>query len=277
MLILISPAKTLDYRAPAAPGRYTEPGFLDDSAILIERLRQLAPPQVAELMGISPALADLNFGRYLNWSRPFTRANARPALLAFRGDVYAGLNADSFTAADRRWAQRHLRILSGLYGLLRPLDLMQPYRLEMGTRLTTDRGKDLYEFWGERITAAINAELANDRKPVVINLASVEYYKAVRPALLHAEVITPVFQDWSGGQYKVISFYAKRARGMMSAYIIKHRLRSPRGLQEFTGGGYAFDAARSTARDWVFVRNLGDCNPTDNSTDNNDAGDSDGD
>lgn len=258
MLILISPAKTLDYRAPAAPGRYTEPRFLDDSAILIEHLRQLAPPQVAELMGISPALADLNFGRYLNWSRPFTRANAKPALLAFRGDVYTGLDADSFTAADLRWAQRHLRILSGLYGLLRPLDLIQPYRLEMGTRLATERGKDLYEFWGEHITAAINAELANDRKPVVINLASVEYYKAVRPALLDAEVITPVFHDWSSGQYKVISFYAKRARGMLSAYLVKNRLRSPAAIKAFNSGGYAFDAERSTAREWVFVRNLGD-------------------
>lgn len=258
MLIVISPAKTLDFSSTASPGPYTEPVFLDDSALLIERLRQLAPPQVAELMGISPALADLNFGRYLNWSRPFTPANAKPALLAFRGDVYAGLGADSFTAADLRWAQRHLRILSGLYGVLRPLDLMQPYRLEMGTRLTTERGRDLYEFWGERITDALDAELAEDEKPVLVNLASVEYFKSVQPARLRAAVITPIFQDWSGGQYKVISFYAKRARGMLSAYIIKHRLRSPAAIKQFSGGGYAFAAARSTAREWVFVRNSGE-------------------
>ncbi len=272
MLMVISPAKTLDYSSTTPPGRYTEPMFLDDSAFLIERLRELAPSQVAELMNISPALADLNFGRYLNWSRPFTPANAKPALLAFRGDVYAGLNADSFTAADLRWAQRHLRILSGLYGLLRPLDLMQPYRLEMGTRLATGRGKDLYEFWGERITDALNAELATEKTPVVINLASVEYYQAVRATRLRAEVITPIFQDWSSGQYKVISFYAKRARGMLSAHIVKHRLRNPRAIKAFRGGGYAFDAARSTVREWVFVRKLGDSNPA-----GHHSGDRDGD
>ena len=255
MLVVISPAKTLDLSPATTIDRPSQPMFLDQAETLVQRLRELAPPQVAELMGISAALADLNFGRYLTWSRPFTPANAKPALLAFRGDVYSGLDADSLGAKDLQWAQKHLRILSGLYGLLRPLDLMQPYRLEMGTRLATDRGKDLYEFWGERITDALNAELAREKSPLLINLASEEYFKSVRRQRLEADIITPVFHDWKNGQYKVISFYAKRARGMMSAYIIKHRIRDAQALKQFSAGGYAYDATRSSAREWVFVRN----------------------
>jgi cytoplasmic iron level regulating protein YaaA (DUF328/UPF0246 family) len=196
----------------------------------------------------------LNYDRFQHWHTPFTPANARQAVLAFNGDVYTGLAAPAFTAADFAFAQQHLRILSGLYGLLRPLDLIQPYRLEMGTRFANPRGKDLYSFWGDTITAALNQQLRELNTPVLVNLASGEYFKAVRPQALHARIVTPVFKDWKGDNYKIISFYAKKARGMMAAYIIRERITAVDALRDFSAGGYAFNPAMSAADEWVFTR-----------------------
>lgn len=254
MLALISPAKTLDFETPAPTEFASQPQFLDDSQKLIETARQLAPHQISSLMGISDKLGQLNFDRFANWQRPFNSDNAKQALLAFKGDVYTGLGAENFSEADFKFAQNHLRILSGLYGLLRPMDLIQPYRLEMGTRLSNPRGDNLYQFWGERITEALNRDLASQTQPRVVNLASNEYFRAVQPGKLTAPVITPVFKDWKNGRYKIISFYAKKARGMMSAFMIRERLARVEDLQRFTEGGYRFDAALSTQSEWVFTR-----------------------
>lgn len=256
MLIVLSPAKTLDYESPLTTKTHTVPMFLDDAETLVNELRGLSPLQVSELMGISAQLGDLNFGRYLNWQRPFDLDNARQAVLAFKGDVYLGLHAQGLNQKDLQWAQNHLRILSGLYGLLRPLDLMQPYRLEMGTHFANGRGSDLYQFWGDKITEGLNVALQRQRQPVLVNLASNEYFRAVRPDRLAADVITPVFKDWKGGKYKVVSFYAKRARGLMSRYIIKNRPQKVDDIKGFDGDGYAYHEALSSAREWVFVRNL---------------------
>ncbi len=255
MQIVISPAKTLDFETPVTTRRHSTPEFLSDSAELIEQLRELSPPRISELMKISDKLGNLNFGRFLNWSTPFTPDNARQAVLAFKGDVYLGLQAHAFTAADLSWAQQHLRILSGLYGLLKPLDLIQPYRLEMGVRFANSRGKDLYQFWGNAITEALNAGFTKQKgKKVLINLASNEYFRAVRPEALQADVITPVFKDRKGSDYKIISFYAKKARGLMSAYIIKNRLRDPDEIKDFDVDGYYYCAGQSSLRQWVFLR-----------------------
>ena len=254
MLIVISPAKTLDFETPPTVAEHSNPDFLDAAETLIEQLRELSPPQVAELMKISDKLGDLNFGRFLDWNRPFTPDNAKQAVLAFKGDVYTGLAAETLSKKDLQWAQKHLRILSGLYGLLRPLDLMQPYRLEMGTKFVNSRGKNLYEFWGSTITDALNAELQKDKKPVLVNLASNEYFKAVKPRELAAEVIVPVFKDWKGDKYKVISFYAKKARGLMAAYIIRNRITDVEDLKGFDDEGYVYNPAMSSAREWVFTR-----------------------
>ncbi|HLS99275.1 MAG: peroxide stress protein YaaA [Porticoccaceae bacterium] len=260
MLIVISPAKTLDYDSPIKVRDHSQPDFLDDAEALIGELRALSPPEVSTLMGISDKLGALNAGRYQDWTRPFTEANARQAILAFKGDVYTGLAADRLDARDLKWAQKHLAILSGLYGLLKPLDLMQPYRLEMGTPFANRRGKNLYEFWGERITLALNQRLARDKpgQRVLINLASQEYFKAVIPQKLDAEIITPVFKDWKGGQYKIISFHAKKARGMMAGHIIRQRLTDPEAIKGFDGGGYRYNPAMSSPREWVFLRDGGD-------------------
>ncbi len=254
MLVVISPAKTLDYESPLTTKTHTLPAFLDDAETLVNELRGLSPLQVSELMGISAQLGDLNFGRYLNWQRPFDLDNARQAVLAFKGDVYLGLHAQALNQKDLQWAQNHLRILSGLYGLLRPLDLMQPYRLEMGTRFPNSRGANLYQFWGEKITEELNATMQRLKQPVLVNLASNEYFRAVRTERLAADVITPVFKDWKAGKYKVVSFYAKRARGLMSRYIIKNRLQKVEDIKGFDGDGYAYHDGLSSAREWVFVR-----------------------
>lgn len=254
MLIVISPAKTLDFETPSTTKKTTEPDFLDQSAALIKTLRQLSPADISGLMGISDKLGLLNFDRYRDWQRPFTADNAKQAILAFKGDVYTGLEAETFTAGDFTFAQKHLRILSGLYGLLRPLDLIQPYRLEMGTRLATDRGANLYEFWGDTITRAINEQLPSRGERVLVNLASNEYFKAVKPKVLEAQVITPVFKDWKNGQYKIISFFAKKARGMMSAYIIKNRLTDAEQIKCFDTAGYGYQPDLSNEREWVFTR-----------------------
>jgi cytoplasmic iron level regulating protein YaaA (DUF328/UPF0246 family) len=254
MLMVISPAKTLDYDTPAHTARYTQPGFLAHSAELITTLRQLSPADIGQLMSISDTLATLNAGRFHDWGGEFTPENAKQAVLAFMGDVYEGLDANSLSEPQLGWLQQHLRILSGLYGLLRPLDLMQAYRLEMGTRLANTRGSNLYQFWGDIITDALNAELAQQAQPQLVNLASDEYFKSVKPKKLQATVITPVFQDLKNGQYKIISFYAKRARGLMARWAVEHAVTDAEALKAFNSEGYAFDAHASDATHWVFRR-----------------------
>lgn len=254
MLIVLSPAKTLDFESPLAERATTIPGFLDDSQLLVEGLRTLDPPALARLMDLSDALAALNVARYASWSLPFTTGNARPALLAFNGDVYEGLDPRSLSDGDLDWAQGRLRILSGLYGLLKPLDLMQPYRLEMGTRLSNARGKDLYAFWGDRLARALSAELAAHPSPVLVNLASEEYFKSVPLKSLGRRVVQPVFQERKGAQWKVVSFHAKRARGLMARFAIVDRLEEPEGLKRFDAEGYAFSSEASDGDTWVFRR-----------------------
>lgn len=260
MILVISPAKALDFETPPTIPTHSQPDFLDQSAELIEILRQRTPAEIAGLMNLSDALAALNVARYASWSRPFSPDNAKQAVLAFNGDVYDGLDARSLSPADLDWAQSHLRILSGLYGVLRPLDLMQPYRLEMGTRLGNARGKDLYAFWGERITATLDGLLAREdaagREPVLLNLASEEYFKSVQRKVLKGRVVTPVFEDWKNGRYKIISFYAKRARGLMSRHVIVNRLEEVDTLRDFSADGYAFAAEASDGDTMVFRRRL---------------------
>ncbi len=253
MLMVISPAKTLDYESPLATSDYTQPAFLDESRELIDQLKALEPHQVSNLMSISDKLGQLNAERFQSWQTPFTPDNARQAVLAFKGDVYTGLDAGSFSSGDFEFAQGHLRILSGLYGLLRPLDLMQPYRLEMGTRFSNHRGKDLYAFWGNTLTSALNDLLLQNDK-VLINLASNEYFRSVQARNLDARVITPQFKDWKNGQYKMISFYAKKARGLMCRYAIQNRITRASDLKGFNLAGYVFSDEQSSQDQWVFLR-----------------------
>lgn len=254
MIVVISPAKTLDYESPLPTEKHTQPEFLDDSQELIYTLRNYTPEDIGQLMSVSDKIAQLNYERFTDWSLPFSADNARPALLAFKGDVYDGLRAYEFGEDDFDYAQNHLRMLSGLYGLLKPLDLMQAYRLEMGTKLKNERGKNLYEFWGDSITDKLNDELGNEDGNILINLASNEYFKSVNKKKLNARIVTPVFKDWKNGQYKIISFYAKKARGMMSRYIIENRLQNPEELKNFDVAGYAFNPELSKPNDWVFTR-----------------------
>ncbi len=253
MLMIISPAKTLDYESPLATETHTQPDFLDDACELIDQLKKLEPHQVSNLMSISDKLGQLNAERFQTWHTPFTPDNARQAVLAFKGDVYTGLDAESFSSEDFSFAQKHLRILSGLYGLLKPLDLMQPYRLEMGTRFENTRGKDLYAFWGSKITEALNQLLASDDK-VLVNLASNEYFKSVQKKHLDARLVTPQFKDWKNGQYKMISFYAKKARGLMCRYAIQNRITQADDLKGFNLEGYYFSEDQSDNNNWVFLR-----------------------
>jgi len=253
MLMIISPAKTLDYESPLATETHTQPDFLDDACELIDQLKELEPHQVSNLMSISDKLGQLNAERFQTWHTPFTPDNARQAVLAFKGDVYTGLDAESFSNEDFSFAQKHLRILSGLYGLLKPLDLMQPYRLEMGTRFENTRGKDLYAFWSSKITEALNQLLASDDK-VLVNLASNEYFKSVQKKHLDARLVTPQFKDWKNGQYKMISFYAKKARGLMCRYAIQNRITQADDLKGFNLDGYYFSEDQSDNNNWVFLR-----------------------
>ena len=239
MLFLLSPAKSLDYQTPLGDVPHTQPQFKAQSQALIEVLRTQSPQQIASLMDLSDALSALNVARYAAWSPRSTLRNARPAVLAFNGDVYEGLQARTLPVADLEWAQQHVAILSGLYGVLRPLDLLQPYRLEMGTRLATPQGSNLYQFWGSSIAQHLNQRLRADTSPVVVNLASQEYFKAVDRKTLKAPVVECVFEDYKGGAYKVISFHAKRARGLMARYAIEHRITTPEGLKHFDSEGYA--------------------------------------
>lgn len=255
MLLVISPAKTLDYDTPPATARFTLPQHLDHAQELIGQLRQMSPQQVGELMHLSDKLAALNVARYGSWHPDFTPANAKQALLAFKGDVYTGLAAEDFSEADFDFAQGHLRMLSGLYGVLRPLDLMQPYRLEMGTRLANARGANLYDFWGERISAWLNEALAEQGDDILLNLASNEYFSAVKRKALKARVIDTEFKDLKNGQYKIISFYAKKARGLMARYVIKQRIRDPEQLKAFDYQGYRYSPEQSKPDSLVFLRN----------------------
>jgi uncharacterized protein len=254
MLFLLSPAKSLDFESPLGAQAHSAPLFAGQSKVLIDVLRGYTPVQIAQLMDLSDTLSGLNVARYQAWSTRATPKNARQALLAFNGDVYDGLNARSLDADALDWAQHHVCILSGLYGVLRPLDLMQAYRLEMGTRLPNPQGKDLYQFWGQRITDYLNSRLQSDSSPVVVNLASVEYFKSVQTRALKARVVECVFQENKGGQYKIISFAAKRARGMMARFAIDQQLKHPEQLRAFDSDGYAWCASESTPERLVFRR-----------------------
>ncbi|MFT2090010.1 peroxide stress protein YaaA [Paraglaciecola sp. 2405UD69-4] len=254
MLVVISPAKNLDYTTPPTTNTFTQPEMLDDAAFLIEHCRKLSPAKIGSLMKISDKLAGLNADRYASWQLPFNTENAKQAILAFNGDVYSGLDAASLTQEDLDYGQQHLRILSGLYGVLRPLDLMQAYRLEMGTKLDTGVNKNLYQFWDDRVTNKLNQALAAQGDNVLVNLASNEYFKSVKPKALNGEIYTPVFQDAKNGQYKVISFYAKKARGLMARYIIENRLTEISQLKGFDTAGYQFSAEKSQGNELVFTR-----------------------
>ncbi len=254
MLVVISPAKNLDYDSVLPTIQYSQPRMLNRAQQLIDKCRTLTPAQLSQLMKISDKLAGLNAARFAQWQQPFTPDNARPAIYAFDGDVYAGLAAEKLSKEAISYAQEHLRILSGLYGVLRPLDLMQPYRLEMGTKLATQFGNNLYEFWGNEITEMLNHDLAAIDSEWLVNLASQEYFSSVRPDKLHAKIITPVFKDEKNGQYKVISFWAKKARGMMARFVMNERPQSITDLRQFNSGGYRFNADESTVTELVFYR-----------------------
>jgi cytoplasmic iron level regulating protein YaaA (DUF328/UPF0246 family) len=254
MLIVLSPAKSLDLDTPPTTKAHTTPDFIDRAGELIDVLRTYPPAKISELMSISDPLAMLNVSRYAHWTED--HGQARQALMSFDGDVYTGFDARTLTAKDIKFAQSHVRILSGLYGVLRPLDQMHPYRLEMGTRLPNARGKDLYAFWGETVTGALNEQAAAVKAKALVNLASEEYFKSVKPKLLSVPVITPVFEDWKNGKYKIISFFAKRARGMMARYATVNGITNPEKLKGFDVDGYRFDEQGSDERNWVFRRRV---------------------
>ncbi len=254
MLALIAPAKKLDFETEPHSAEHTLPEFLDQSDILVDHARRLSRGDLQRTMKLSDKLADLNYRRFQAFETPFTLANAKQAALVFNGDTYVGLDAGTLDDADMAFAQDHLRILSGLYGLLRPLDLIQPYRLEMGSRFNPPRGGDLYGFWDGRLTAAVNDAIAGQPDASVINLASKEYFKAVHEADLKGPVITPVFKEVKSGVAKVLGMFAKRARGAMARYLVKNRLESPEGLKSFTDGGYRYQPDLSDETNWVFTR-----------------------
>ena len=279
MLAIVSPAKTLDYESKLSTKKFSEPNFALESSRLIQRLRDFSPADLSGLMGISDNLAELNHRRYHEWqatsehngvcadratsnstSQAVHPTAARPAVLAFKGDVYIGLDAQTMSERDFTWAQKHLRILSGLYGLLRPMDRIQPYRLEMGTRLKTDQGANLYEFWNDKVTNALNEALEAQQpkqatgKPLLINLASNEYFNVVKPDLLNARIINIQFKELRDGEYRFLSFFAKKARGSMARYMIDHRVATLKSLRSFNYDGYAFNKDLSSGDNWVFTR-----------------------
>lgn len=259
MIVIISPAKTQDFSRHNHTQKFSQPHFLKESVKLIKALKKKSPEEISALMSVSEKIANLNYIRYRQFNTPFTTNNAKQALLAFKGDVYTDIEVGHFTSKDFDFAQKHLRILSGLYGLLKPLDLIQPYRLEMKIRLENPRGKNLYEFWGDRITRELRSAFAESSPPnkaesTLINLASTEYFKAVNPKALKGRIITPVFKDSHHGGYKIIAFYAKRARGMMTNFIIKNRINEPEQLKTFQEAGYAYSDPLSNAQEWVFIR-----------------------
>jgi len=254
MLITISPAKTLDYTSELPSRKHTQPRFLDQSQTLVDVMADYSMADIRELMKVSEKIAELNAERFSTWAQPFTPDNARPAVFAFKGDVYEGLDAYAMTAKDLDFAQKHLRILSGLYGALRPLDLIQPYRLEMGVRLQNPQGKNLYEYWGDSIAVSLGKDLSRLKSDVLLNLASNEYFRAVKPSSLAVRVVNVHFRDWKNGQYKMISFFAKKARGLMSRYIITERIEQLDAIRGFDVDGYAYNASLSSDNDWVFTR-----------------------
>jgi len=254
MLTVISPAKSLDFESPIPSIKTSKPRFLKQSQQLIDQIKHLAPQDIASLMKLSDKLATLNYDRYQAFTTPFTKKNARPAVFAFRGDVYQGLDADSLSIDDLTFAQDHLRILSGLYGVLRPLDLIQAYRLEMGTKFENTAGKNLYEYWDKSLNQSITKELDKSESQVLVNLASNEYFKALKAKQLTHEIITPVFKDYKNGQYKIISFFAKKARGLMSRFIIQNKIDQAEGLKGFNLGGYKLSKKLSTDSEFVFTR-----------------------
>jgi cytoplasmic iron level regulating protein YaaA (DUF328/UPF0246 family) len=254
MLIVISPAKTLDFDTPSITKESSIPKFLDDSQELIDTMKSFSPDDVGRLMKISQKLSELNVERYHDWHTPFTVENAKQAVLAFKGDVYTGLDAETLSDDDLNWGQSHLRILSGLYGTLRPLDLMQAYRLEMGIKLENPRGKNLYEFWGEKVTDSLNEQLGASGSKHLVNLASNEYFKSVKKKSINGAVITPDFKDFKNGKYKIISFYAKKARGLMTRWIIENRITSPDQLLKFDVADYRYSEEQSSENNPVFLR-----------------------
>jgi len=254
MLIVISPAKRLDLETASITKDHTQAVFLKESRQLVSQLKKLTPAEVSSLMKISDKLGFLNFLRFNEWKTPFTLNNAKQALLAFKGDVYTGIDAESFSSQDFKFAQKHLRILSGLYGILKPLDLIQAHRLEMGTHFENKKGKNLYEFWESKLTDLINQDLKASKSKTLINLASNEYFKSLQTDDINAEIIVPVFRDFSKGKYKIISFYAKKARGLMSAYIIKNKLKNPEDIKAFNDDGYKFCKSASNGSSWIFQR-----------------------
>ena len=254
MLAVVSPAKKLDTSPINRSLDLTQPALLDQASVLAGTAKRLGPADLQSLMGISEKLADLNHDRFQQFNTPFTPDNSKPAVLTFNGDTYTGLDAPTLTDSDLEWAQSHIAILSGLYGLLRPLDLIQPYRLEMGTKLETTKGRNLYEFWGDQITDQINERMKDHSNRTLINLASNEYFKSVRNPSLQGDVVTPAFKEIRDGQPKMISFMAKRARGMMARFIVENRIDTPEGLKEFTSGGYAYNPELSSGSTWTFTR-----------------------
>jgi hypothetical protein len=254
MLLVVSPAKKLDFESPVATSQFSQPNLLKHSQLLIDDCIKLSPSDIASLMKLSDKLAGLNAARFGEWSTPFTTENARQAILSFNGDVYAGLDAQTFNDDDFEFAQQHFKILSGLYGLLKPLDLIQAYRLEMGCKLRNSRGDNLYQFWGDIITNELNQSLQENNDDVLINLASTEYFKSVKTTLLNATVVTPIFKDWKNGQYKIISFFAKKARGLMARYIIQNKLTKADDIKQFDLAGYQYEPTMSKGNDWVFTR-----------------------
>ncbi|MBT0585488.1 peroxide stress protein YaaA [Alteromonas oceanisediminis] len=254
MLVVLSPAKNLDTEPYSAPLEPSQPQLLDDAKNLAEQCKKLSPAELASLMKISDKLAILNAERFNNFTTPFTQQNAKPAVLTFNGDVYVGLDATTLDKSDMAFAQQHLRILSGLYGVLKPMDLMQAYRLEMGTKLKNDRGDNLYQYWGQKISEALNNAAEKQNTDVLVNLASNEYFKAVDEQALTPRVITPVFKDTKNGKLKVISFYAKKARGLMARYIIQHKITDAEQLKQFDTADYQYSASLSSDQEWVFTR-----------------------
>jgi uncharacterized protein len=254
MLIIISPAKTQDFSIPKEEILHTYPLFVKESTLLIEELKRLNQEQISQLMEVSGNIAELNFQRFKSFHTPFTKKNAKQALLAFKGDVYTDIDTDSYSNKDFDFAQQHLRILSGLYGLLQPLDLIQPYRLEMKTKLKNPKGKDLYEFWGNKISIQLNKSLSKHKENILVNLASNEYFKAINLQSLNAKVITPTFKEYKNGVYKIVAIHAKRARGMMTNFIIKNKITHAETLKTFREANYEFAANLSNEQEWVFIR-----------------------
>tara|TARA_Y100001970_G_C14193153_1_gene836554 strand:- start:603 stop:1370 length:768 start_codon:yes stop_codon:yes gene_type:complete len=254
MLMVLSPSKTMDHKTPSITKNYSIPEYLEKSEELVKVVQKKKSEELMDLMKISQKIAELNVNRFNSWHLPFNKENSKQAVLAFKGDVYSGLNANNLSENKLKYAQKHLRIISGLYGLLRPLDLMQPYRLEMGLKLKTRSAVDLYEFWGEKITDAINILLEKENEPVLINLASNEYFKSINKEKIDCRLITPEFKDFKNGKYKMISFFAKKARGMMARYSIENNILDPNELKNFDYEGYSYNSELSKVNNWVFCR-----------------------